>query len=92
MVYYNNIHAFGPERFCHEAAQAGIDGLIIPDMPPEEASLLKGPAAAAGLQLIFLLAPRAQRRDGPLWRASRRASSITFADRITGAKLLAWPM
>ena len=55
MVYYNNIHAFGPERFCHEAAQAGIDGLIIPDMPPDEASPLKGPAAAAGLQLVFLL-------------------------------------
>ena len=26
MVYYNNIHAFGPERFCHDAAQAGVDG------------------------------------------------------------------
>ena len=57
MAYYNSIHAFGPERFCHEAAQAGVDGLILPDMPPDEAGPLKGPAAAAGLPLIFLLAP-----------------------------------
>ena len=42
MAYYNNIHAFGPERFCHEAAQAGVDGLILPDMPPDEAGPLRG--------------------------------------------------
>jgi tryptophan synthase alpha chain len=57
MAYYNSIHAFGPERFCQEAAAAGLDGLIVPDMPPDEAGPLQGPASAAGLQLIFLLAP-----------------------------------
>lgn len=57
MVYYNSIHAMGLETFCREAGMAGVDGLIVPDMPPDEAGPLKRPAAAAGLRLIFLLAP-----------------------------------
>lgn len=57
MVYYNSIHAMGIEAFCKAANEAGVDGLIVPDMPPDEAGPLKGPAAAAGLRLIFLLAP-----------------------------------
>ncbi|HMF84808.1 MAG TPA: tryptophan synthase subunit alpha, partial [Nitrospiraceae bacterium] len=89
MVYYNNVHAFGPGRFCHEAAQAGIDGLIIPDMPPDEASPLKGPAAAAGLQLIFLLAPTstAERRTF-VARQSQGFVYYVSLTGITGAKLL----
>jgi len=89
MVYYNNIHAFGPERFCHEAAQAGIDGLIIPDMPPDEASPLKGPAAAAGLQLIFLLAPTSTaERRAFVARQSQGFVYYVSLTGITGAKLL----
>jgi tryptophan synthase alpha chain len=89
MVYYNNVHAFGPERFCHEAAQAGIDGLIIPDMPPDEASPLKGPAAAAGLQLIFLLAPTstAERRTFVARQSEGFVYYVSLTG-ITGAKLL----
>ena len=89
MAYYNNIHAFGPERFCHEAAQAGVDGLIMPDMPPDEAGPLKGPAAAAGLQLIFLLAPTstAERRTF-VARQSQGFVYYVSLTGITGAKLL----
>jgi len=57
MLYYNSIHAMGCEEFCHAAKAAGVDGLIVPDMPPDEAGPLKVPADAAGLSLIFLLAP-----------------------------------
>jgi len=57
MLYYNSIHAMGYEKFCTAAKAAGVDGLIVPDMPPDEAGPLKGPADAAGLPLIFLLAP-----------------------------------
>ncbi|MBH0178688.1 MAG: tryptophan synthase subunit alpha, partial [Nitrospira sp.] len=57
MLYYNSIHAMGCEQFCKAATAAGVDGLIVPDMPPDEAGPLKGPADAAGLPLIFLLAP-----------------------------------
>ncbi|HEX2056263.1 MAG TPA: tryptophan synthase subunit alpha [Nitrospiraceae bacterium] len=57
MAYYNTIHAFGVGDFCRDAVKAGVDGLIVPDMPPDEAGPLKGPAREAGLSLIFLLAP-----------------------------------
>ena len=89
MAYYNNIHAFGAERFCHEAAQAGVDGLIMPDMPPDEAGPLKGPAAAAGLQLIYLLAPTstAERRTF-VARQSQGFVYYVSLTGITGAKLL----
>ncbi len=43
--------------FARRQSAAGVDGLIVPDMPPDEAGPLKGPADAAGLPLIFLLAP-----------------------------------
>lgn len=89
MAYYNSIYAFGPERFCQEAAQAGIDGLIMPDMPPDEAGPLKGPAAAAGLPLIFLLAPTstAERRTF-VARQSQGFVYYVSLTGITGAKLL----
>jgi tryptophan synthase alpha chain len=88
MAYYNSIHAFGPERFCREAAAAGVDGLIVPDMPPDEAGPLKGPAAASGLQLIFLLAPTstAERRAFVARQSNGFVYYVSLTG-ITGAKL-----
>jgi len=57
MTYYNPVLKFGEDRFVKEASAAGVDGLIIPDLPPEEAAGLLGPARRAGLAIIFLLAP-----------------------------------
>jgi tryptophan synthase alpha chain len=89
MAYYNNIHAFGLERFCREAAQSGVDGLIMPDMPPDEAGALKGPAAAAGLPLIFLLAPTStEKRRIFVARQSQGFVYYVSLTGITGAKLL----
>jgi tryptophan synthase alpha chain len=88
MAYYNNIHAFGAERFCHEAAQAGVDGLILPDMPPDEAGPLKEPAKAAGLPLIFLLAPTSTpERRTFVARQSQGFVYYVSLTGITGAKL-----
>lgn len=89
MAYYNSIHAFGHERFCREAAQAGVDGLIMPDMPPDEAGPIRGPAAAAGLPLIFLLAPTstAERRTF-VARQSQGFVYYVSLTGITGAKLV----
>ncbi len=88
MAYYNNVYAFGPERFCHEAVQAGIDGLIVPDMPLDEAGLFKGPAAAAGLQLIFLLTPTSTpERRTFVARQSQGFVYYVSLTGITGAKL-----
>jgi tryptophan synthase alpha chain len=57
MGYYNPIFSFGLERFCDEAAQAGVAGLIVPDLPPEEAEPLRVAAAARDIELIFLVTP-----------------------------------
>lgn len=82
MAYYNSIHAFGAERFCREAAAAGLDGLIVPDMPPDEAGPLQGPAGAARLQLIFLLAPTstAERRA----YVARHSQGFVYYVSLTG--------
>jgi tryptophan synthase alpha chain len=57
MGYYNLIYQRGPERFCKEAAAAGIDGFILVDLPPEEADELKPYAVASGLDTVLLTAP-----------------------------------
>ena len=88
MAYYNSIHAFGPERFCREAVAAGVDGLIVPDMPPDEAGPLQAPAAASGLQLIFLLAPTSTaERRAFVARQSHGFVYYVSLTGITGAKL-----
>jgi len=88
MVYYNSIHAMGLETFCREAGMAGVDGLIVPDMPPDEAGPLKGPAAAAGLRLIFLLAPTSttQRRTYVAKESQGFLYYVSLTG-ITGAKI-----
>lgn len=57
MGYYNPIIAYGIQSFVADAAGAGADGLIIPDLPPEEAVEIEAACQKNGLSLIFLLAP-----------------------------------
>jgi tryptophan synthase alpha chain len=57
MTYYNVVFKFGVERFVVEATKAGIDGVIIPDLIPEEADELLPPARQMGLATIFFVAP-----------------------------------
>jgi tryptophan synthase alpha chain len=57
MTYYNPVLSYGPDKFCRDCGSAGIDGLIVPDLPPEEGGLLENAAAEHGLDLIYLLAP-----------------------------------
>ena len=55
--YYNPVLAFGLGAFARAAAGAGVDGLIVPDLPPEEAGPLSEEAGPAGLDMVHLLAP-----------------------------------
>jgi tryptophan synthase alpha chain len=55
--YYNPIFRFGDAAFARAAAEAGVDGVLCVDLPPEEAGELRAAATAAGLDLIALLAP-----------------------------------
>ena len=57
MGYLNPILSYGPERFCTDAAAAGVDGLIVVDLPTEEADMLLPFATARGLDVIRLVAP-----------------------------------
>jgi tryptophan synthase alpha chain len=57
MGYYNPVYAFGLEAFARTAVDAGVDGVIIVDLPPEEATELAGEADVAGLDVIHLIAP-----------------------------------
>jgi tryptophan synthase alpha chain len=57
MTYYNLIFKYGEERFVTDAVAAGLDGIILPDLPPEEAGTLIPAAKKAGLDMIFLVAP-----------------------------------
>ena len=57
MGYYNPIHKYGTARFAKDAADAGVDGLITVDLPPEEDEVLRLPAAAHKLDIVRLATP-----------------------------------
>jgi tryptophan synthase alpha chain len=57
MTYYNPIFSNGLAPFCEAASQAGVAGLIVPDLPPEEADALGAAAEPHGLALVYLVAP-----------------------------------
>jgi len=62
MGYYNPIYRYGAERFTHDAVAAGVDGIIVVDLPPEEDVELTGPARAAGLDVVRLATPTSDDR------------------------------
>jgi tryptophan synthase alpha chain len=65
MGYYNPIYRYGAETFAYDAAAAGVDGVIVVDLPPEEDSELAGPARAAGLDVIRLATPTSDEKRLP---------------------------
>ena len=70
MGYYNPVFRHGVGRFAHDAASAGVDGLLLVDLPPEEADEVHTVLRDAGIRLITLLAPTTPRE-----RAARLAAS-----------------
>jgi tryptophan synthase alpha chain len=82
MGYFNPIYAYGVERFAAEAKLAGVDGLIVVDLPPEEHEELRAPAMAAGIDMILLLAPTTG--EERLARILREASGFVYYVAVTG--------
>ena len=82
MGYLNPILSYGPPRFCVDAAAAGVDGLIVVDLPSEEARLLAGDAAANGLDIIRLIAPTTDSARLPL--VLNGSSGFVYYVSITG--------
>ncbi|MCB9983739.1 MAG: tryptophan synthase subunit alpha [Rhodospirillales bacterium] len=82
MGYYNPILQYGVEKFMNEAAEAGVDGLIIVDLPPEEASEAQTLAKAKGLDIIRLLTPTTTEERLP--KILEGASGFLYYVSITG--------
>ena len=87
MGYYNPIYVYPVDRFIADAVAAGVDGLIVVDMPPEEDSELRPAAAAAGLDFIRLATPTTDGRRMPavLANTSGFVYYVSIAG-ITGTK------
>ena len=82
MGYYNPIYSRGVERFLAEAREAGVDGLIVVDLPPEEDAELCLPARAHGIDFVRLATPTTD--DGRLPAVLRNTSGFVYYVSITG--------
>lgn len=82
MGYSNPIYSYGWQRFAEDAVKAGIDGLLLVDLPPEEAGELLPAAKAAGLEIIFLLTPTSD--DTRIKQVSRYGSGFLYYVTVTG--------
>jgi tryptophan synthase alpha chain len=87
MGSFNPIHAYGTARFARDAAEAGIDGFLIVDLPPEEDEVLRAPASVHGLDVVRFVTPTsdARRLDTILAGASGYLYYISMAG-VTGTK------
>ena len=82
MSYYNPIFHYGLQRFCEKSAASGIDGLIVPDLPPEEGSGLETVAGEKGIDLIYLMAPTSSGERIKL--AGERSGGFFYLVSVTG--------
>lgn len=82
MSYINPLMSFGLEEFCSQAAIAGADGLIVPDLPPEEGGELEELCRREGLALVYLLAPTST--EDRISLAANHASGFLYLVSVTG--------
>jgi tryptophan synthase alpha chain len=82
MTYYNPILCYGHGRFCRDCAQARVDGLIIPDLPPDESQELEALAQKNGLDLIYILAPTST--DERIRLAAGRSRGFVYLATVAG--------
>lgn len=82
MTYVNPIIQYGVEIFAAKAAKAGVDGLIIPDLPSEEMEILKGPMNEAGLAIIPLVAPTST--ESRIAKIAKEAQGFIYCVSLTG--------
>ena len=82
MTYFNPVFSYGLEEFCSACAKSGIDGLIIPDLPPEEGSQLESITQRQSLDLIYLLSPTST--DERIRLVTERARGFIYLVSVTG--------
>jgi tryptophan synthase alpha chain len=82
MTYYNPVLNYGLEAFCCACADAGISGLIVPDLPPDEGQELETIARGHDLDLIYFLAPTST--DARIGEVAKRARGFIYLVSLTG--------
>lgn len=82
LSYYNPILRLGLEAFCRRAAAAGVDGVVIPDLPPDEGAALVQLAEPEGLDAIFLAAPTST--DERLAQIAAASRGFVYCVSLTG--------
>jgi len=82
LSYYNPILQYGLTRFCIDAVAVGVDGVVIPDLPPDESEELMAAAGSRGLDVIFLLAPTSTQER--INFVAERASGFIYCISLTG--------
>jgi tryptophan synthase alpha chain len=82
MTYYNPVLKYGLDKFSTACADAGISGIIIPDLPPDEGSDLEAISQGQGLDLIYLLAPTSTEERIRL--AAERSRGFIYLVSVTG--------
>jgi len=82
MSYYNPIFSYGLETFCRASLAVGIDGLIIPDLPPEEGTELEAITRKLNFDLIYLLAPTSN--DERIQLVGERSAGFIYLVSVTG--------
>ncbi|HKQ66617.1 MAG TPA: tryptophan synthase subunit alpha [Methylomirabilota bacterium] len=87
MTYYNPVLAFGLKAFARTAVDAGADGAIVVDMPPEESEPLASEAASAGLDLVYMVAPTSTlQRVRLIAKTSRGFIYVVSVTGVTGER------
>ena len=87
MSYYNPIYHYGLQKFAHDCKKTGISGVIIPDLPPEEATPLKNNLKQDNVNLIFLIAPTSpQERMRMISKESQGFIYYVSLTGVTGAR------
>lgn len=82
MTYYNPVLAFGLRAFAETAAKAGVDGVIVPDLPPEEGDPLRVETDGVGMDLVHLAAPTST--AGRLRLIARQSRGFVYLVSLTG--------
>lgn len=82
MGYINPVLRYGVERFCRRASEAGVDGLIIPDAPVEESTIIAEAAKNRHLDLIYLVAPNSS--DKRMQLVDEKSSGFVYCVSVTG--------
>lgn len=82
MTYYNLVFSYGVTEFCRECSKSGVDGLIIPDLPPDEGGPLESACRENSLDLIYLLAPTST--EDRIRLVAQKSSGFIYLVSVTG--------